>query len=260
MMLGIKKMSKKIFFKNKKAQRLCGILEEPNRDKKEIVIIVHGYSSNKNGTSATAMSSELTKRKMNSFRIDLDGCGESEGNFAEQTVTSTMGDALAAIKTMRKHGYKKISFFGASAGGLAAMAAALKYKNISKIGLAAPVSDWISQRRREYGQKYLDDWEKKGHSYYIGAGGKKFKVNYSFVEDAKKYVVYDQVNKIKCPVLIVHGDKDNTVALEDSKRLVKGFPDAKLIVIKGADHMLQINGNSKKAYNLFGEFFSKGKR
>jgi len=245
----------KVFFYNSKNQKLCGIIEEPNLDEEEIVIIVHGYSSSKEGNSAKGVATKLTKRNINSFRIDLDGCGESEGDFAEQTITSAVDDIISAINLVKERGYKKIDLFGSSGGGLAVMAVALKYPEINRIALKAPCSDYPSQRLEKYGQDYIGEWRKKGFTYKIKSDGRRLRVNYSFYEDSKNYVMYDKVKDIKCPVLIIHGDADKTVNLEQSKKAVNNFPDAKLIVLRGADHHLAIDGDCSLSNKIFADWF-----
>ena len=42
--------------------------------------------------------------------------------------------------------------------------------------------------------------------------------------------------KISAPTLIVHGDKDEHVAYEQSERLNQQIPHSKLVTIKGGDH------------------------
>jgi uncharacterized protein len=253
-------MGEKIFFKNSAGLKICGILEEPNSDKKEVVIIVHGYSSNKNRPSMTEVAEELAKRDINSFRIDLDGCGESEGKFEEQTITSTVDDISSAIELMKKRGYSVIDLLGSSAGGLSVMATALKHPEINRIGLRAPVSDYPSQRLRKYGQQYIDDWKKQGYNFHESGSGKKLKVNYSFYEDAKKHVMFGKAKAIKCPVLIVHGTADDTVDINDSRKLVKGLQNWKLIELEGADHKLEINGDRNESNRMFGEWFEKDEK
>ena len=256
---GIYRMTEKIFFQNSNGQKLCGILEESNETKEtketkeEVVIIVHGYSSSKDGLTAKGIADVFTRRGINHFRIELDGCGESEGEFENQTITSAVDDISVAIKLMKEKGYKKINLLGSSMGGVASMAAALKHPELNKIGLKAPVSDYPSQRLRKKGQQHIDDWKEKGYNYYEGAGGRKLKVNYSFFEDSKKYVMYDRVKSIKCPVLIIHGDADQSVDVEDSKRIVQNFPKAELVIIKGADHGLEINGDRTLSNKLFAD-------
>jgi len=246
---------KKVYFYNNKKQKLAGILEESNIKKEEVVIMVHGYSANKDVGSIRQIAEELSRKNINSFRIDLDGCGESEGKFEEQTITSSINDTISAIELMKKEGYTKIDLFGLSAGGLTVMATALKYPEINKIALGAPVSDYPSQRLKTKGQKYIDEWREKGYNYRESWDGRKIRVNYSFYEDSKNYVMYDKVKNIKCPVLIVHGTADDKVDLEDSKKVIKGFPDGKLIILKDADHFLRINEDRIKSIKLFVDWF-----
>ena len=117
-------MKEKIFFKNSEGIKISGIFEEPNKYKKQIVIVVHGHASSKDGRSATDISKKLTERNINSFRIDLDGCGESEGKFEEldgiiKIVDSSKGD-IHIINSKNDAG-KKLD-------GLGGIAAILRYK------------------------------------------------------------------------------------------------------------------------------------
>lgn len=246
-------MSEKLFFKNSQGLTLCGILEQVG-DGSEVVIIVHGYSSSKDNANISAVAAELSSRGMSSFRIDLSGCGESEGKFEEQTITSAADDVVCAIKFMEKR-FKEVSLFGSSAGGLASMAAYLKHP-VKRMALKAPVSDYPSQRLRKYGQKYLDLWKEQGYNYFTKTDKTKVKVNYSFYEDSKKHVMLNKAKQIKCPVLIIHGTKDESVPIEDSRKLAKELPNAELIELEGENHKLSVTGSAAKANKMFGEWFA----
>ena len=248
----------KLYFKNSNEQKIYGILLEPNENKEEVVILVHGYSSNKNGSSSKQMSEELEKRNINSFRIDLDGCGESEGDFSEHTISSAADDVSHAIELMKEKGYNEINLFGSSAGGITVMVTALNHPEIKRIGLKAPVSDYPTQKLRKLGEAGIKNWKKDGFNYFNSRDRGKLKINYSFYEDTKKHVMYDQVKAIKCPVLIIHGDADKSVLIEQSKKVIKGFSNGKLIVLKDADHGLGINGDRTVSNELFGNWFEKG--
>jgi uncharacterized protein len=247
----------KIFFKNSYGLKLCGILEEPNPKKERVVVIVHGFSSNKNRTSSKIMSEELTRRGINSFRIDLNGCGESEGKFEDHTTTKASEDTIAAIKLMKERGYLRIDLFGSSAGGITVMAAALKFPETGKIGLKAPVSNYISQTLNSKTFENTKNWKEKGFAYFLSASKGKVKLNYSFFEDAQKNIMYDKVKNITCPVLIIHGNEDKDVNLEQSKKVVEGFPDGSLIILEGADHALSVNEDREPANKMFGDWFDE---
>jgi pimeloyl-ACP methyl ester carboxylesterase len=246
---------KKLYFLNSRKQKLCGILDEPNDKKQEIIIICHGFSSSKYGTTAKTLAQELTKRKMNSFRFDFNGCGESEGKFEEVTVSQYIDDLESAMRFMKERGYKEIILFGGSNGGLVCIATALKHPEIKKLALKSPVPDSVEVWMKKLGEHGLEEWKQKGHTHYFDKNGKKFKVHHAFFEDVKKHIMYDKVNKIKCPVLIIHGDKDITVPLEQSKKLVKNLKNGSLIIIEGANHFFEGDNYTKNINKIFAEWF-----
>lgn len=250
--------TQKVFFKNSKGQRICGILEEPNRDRHRVVIIIHGYSTNKNRTSSLLMATELARRGINSLRIDLNGCGESEGDFRFQTITTTIDDTESTIAYVKRFDYTQVELFGASAGGLTAMAAALKHPEVTRLGLKCPVSDYVTQKIRKKGEQGIEDWKKAGWTTYIGSQDREYKIDYSVFDDYKNYIMFDKVHDIECPVLIVHGDADETVDVRDSKRLARNFPRCTLVIVPGANHKFTNDNDRTYMNNLFGQWFETG--
>ncbi|MBI5221380.1 MAG: alpha/beta hydrolase [Candidatus Magasanikbacteria bacterium] len=246
----------KVFFQNSKDQKICGILEKSNKNSSRVVILIHGYSSNKNRPSSLDLATELSKRGINSLRIDLNGCGESEGEFKFQTITSTVDDVEAAMNYLKSLGYSQMELFGASAGGLTAMATALKHPEVARLGLKCPVSDYVDQKIKRKGKGGIQEWKDEGFSIYTSSSsGREHQVDYSVFEDYKNYIMFDKVKDIKCPTLIVHGDADDVVDVEDSKRLVKNFPNAELMIMPGANHTFDKNEDRVWMNRMFGEWF-----
>ncbi len=236
----------KIFFTNKQGLKLCGVLETVNTASKEVVLLVHGYTAGKNGSISLLLVRELTNKKMNSFRIDLAANGESEGKFEEQTISTMVEDVSAAVELLKKRGFDKISLWGSSAGGLVCICVAEKY-TIHKMALLAPISNYVPQRIRKYGAKGIQEWKERGYNFYNAGKHGLFKVNYSFFEDLlSNYAnVAKRVEKIKCPVLIIHGDNDKDVLLQDSVEIAKHLQHVELIVEKGATHLFSEPHRSK---------------
>ena len=70
------------------------------------------------------------------------------------------------------------------------------------------------------------------------------RINWGFMEDGLKYDVYTMAQKVKCPVLVVHGDSDTRVSVEDSRKLIKHLKVSdKLAIISGAGYAYA-EGNS----------------
>jgi len=163
----------KINFKNNRNENIVGVLNVPDKKSSEITIIIHGFSSNKDGGSKIT-ANIFTKNKMNSLAIDLDNMGESEPNFEDMTLTKYADTIISAIKYCEQKGFNKVNLIGTSTGGLSVMITALKYPKINSIILrsASPSdAEWYKNyaKRREG----MNVWKQKGYMKYTCVNGKK---------------------------------------------------------------------------------------
>lgn len=230
-------MENKVFFKNSKGVKLCGLINVPkNAIEGFIVIFVHGHSSSKNTKNFVRLTEKLDKVGVSAFRIDIHGHGESGGDFSETTVTEAVDDILQAIKYVKGLGYKKIGLLGSSFGGIASIITASKSKDLSFLILKSPVSNYKDKYNDLEGKKFIKDWKDKGERDYDVSGGKILKLKYLFYEDAIKYDGYKVAPTILVPTLIVHGDKDEAVPVEQSIKIASLFPSCRLELVKGSDH------------------------
>ena len=102
-------MKKKIFFKNSKGSKLCGILSNPTSQKeKSIIILCHGFSTSKEGRTYVRLEQILNGSGISTFRFDFFGHGESEGKFEEITTSEAVDDIQNAIRFLKESDYKKI--------------------------------------------------------------------------------------------------------------------------------------------------------
>ena len=51
----------------------------------------------------------------------------------------------------------------------------------------------------------------------------------------------DKVSKISVPTLVLHGDRDEIIPLEDPLRIYRAIPNAELSIVPNADHMAFIS-------------------
>ena len=65
-------------------------------------------------------------------------------------------------------------------------------------------------------------------------------------------MVYDVAEKITIPTLIVHGDADTIVPIEQSRKTAKLIPNCKLIEMPGEDH--GFDGDWDTMINYFVQF------
>ncbi len=245
---------KKIEFTNSTGTKLVGLLEGDSKDK--VVVLCHGFKTKKEGRSCTRLAELLPQSGISTFRFDFFGHGESEGEFADITISEGVSDILCALQLVQKQGFKKIGLFGNSFGGICALGAALEFP-LASLALLCPVSDYKAHAERKFGKERIEKWKQEGIILYDIKEGKEFWLRYPFFEDTKKWIMYPKVNAITCPVIIVHGDADTTVPLEQSQMLVKKLPKAQLEVVPGADHRFTNPAHMENAMKLCAAFLKR---
>ena len=239
----------KVFFNNYNNEKICGILEELDSEKQEIIILVHGFSSSKEG-GAKIVAEELGKNNINSLRIDLDDWGESEPKFENATITRYIETVKSAIDFCRRLGYKEVNLLGTSTGGLVVTATVLKYPEIKRLILRSPSSSNDKDVLSMWGAENLKKAKENGYIYHIKSNGLKRKIKYDFIKDGHKYTMYDKVKDIKIPTLIIQGTKDEAIPYKDTEKLAENFPLVTFELIKGADHSLGIDGDYTKSLEI----------
>ncbi|MBL7160568.1 MAG: alpha/beta fold hydrolase [Candidatus Aenigmarchaeota archaeon] len=248
-------MSDKIHFTNTKGDKLCGVLSNPTNAKgSPIIIICHGFSSNKESGKYAELERLLNYRKIATFRFDLYGHGESEGDFADITVAEAVDDIMNAIKHIKNLGYTKIGLFGSSFGGMASLLAASQTNELYILVLNSPVSNYSEGLFSKYSEQYINEWKKDGYRMHEKSDGTKIKLNYNFYEESQQHDGYEAAKKISVPTLIIHGDQDETVPIEQSKKTSKNIRNCKLEIIQGANHRYTNPEHSKKLLQLVVDF------
>ncbi len=248
-------MKEKIFFKNSKGNKLCGILSNPTSQKeKPVIILCHGFSTSKEGRTYIRLEEILNDKGISTFRFDFFGHGESEGKFEEITTVEAVDDIQNAIKLLEESGYKRIGLVGSSFGGMASIIAASKTNALYVLALKSPVSDYTALIHSRVDEQDIKDWKEKGIIDVIGVDDEARKLKYSFYEEAEKTKAYEAAQNIKIPALIVHGDEDETVPIGQSRKTASLIQSCRLEVIEGADHTYSDTSHFEKMLDLISEF------
>ena len=248
-------MQEKLFFENTRGNRLCGILANSTSNKeKPIIILCHGFSTSKDSYTNVRLEKILNEKRISTFRFDFFAHGESEGEFEDITVSEAVDDILNAIRFLKELGYSKIGLVGSSFGGMASVIAASKTDDLFILALKSPVAGHLGKLVAREAKQEIETWKEKGFIYYTSSEGRKIKLDYSFFEDAEKVKGHEAAQKIKILTLIVHGENDESVPVEQSKKLAGLIENSKLEIVKGADHRYSRPKDFEKMLDLISEF------
>ncbi|MCX6815907.1 MAG: alpha/beta fold hydrolase [Candidatus Aenigmarchaeota archaeon] len=236
-------MEKKVYFYNKKKQRLAGFLHIPKKTPAPTIILANGFTSDM--TNKKNIAKTLAKNGFIVLRFDQSGCGESEGKFYDFTVSGNVSDCEAAFDFLAKQKFvdkNRIGMSGHSLGGMVTILAAAKNR---KIKVIVPVDSPYDMKTRgrdsEFNKKkFLNEWKRTGYKVFkIKRNGIQVpeKLSYNFLKDSLKYDASKCIKHVKCPVMIVHGDVDTVVPLNHARLLFRNANEPKkLVVIKGVNH------------------------
>jgi dipeptidyl aminopeptidase/acylaminoacyl peptidase len=250
----------KIEFKNSKGMRIVGELQIPEGSGKfPAVIVCHGFKGGKQQPHIKRIADDLTKEGFVTLRFDFtNNPGESEGDLYDVTVTGELDDLNKAIDFVKSLDYvnENIGITGHSLGGFVCLKVASERNDIKCLVTLSSLFDFKGAHVLKTSFK-----EAKEKGYFITESittyFKKFKVSVNFFEDGLKYDLSKDVKKIKCPTLVIHGDKDESIPLEQAKDLFNALECEKdLKIIKDAPkHNYvtepQMTNVSKEAVNWF---------
>ncbi|MBI2232458.1 MAG: alpha/beta fold hydrolase [Candidatus Aenigmarchaeota archaeon] len=212
-------------FVNNRGEKLAGIFCRTEKEKAPCVIICHGLGSSKDNKEP--LMKAFSEGGLASMAFDFSGHGESQGSFEKLTVTNAVADSKAAIdyvSSLASVDANRIGIMGHSFGGSVSLLAATIDKRIKSIVASAPVTDFnetltlLADFDTRMGN--LAVWKAKGYTHYLSYDQKYLKLGYTFLEDVMKYDAKNLAKKIKCPVLLIHGNKDKIVPMHQSEKML----------------------------------------
>ncbi len=215
--------------------QLSAVLEEPEGGARcPLVILLHGFSSTRDRTHNVLAAAAMRDAGFATLRFDLYGHGESGGKFRNHTLYKWISNTLAVIDFVRQNGWTELYLSGHSQGGLvAALAAGMERDRIRGLILRAPAF-MIPQAARDgnlLGKTFDPDHVPDSVTAVNG-----LELDGNYIRTAQAVHAEDAADGYKGPVLILHGDEDDTVPLADSRRMAERYADCELAVLSGETH------------------------
>ena len=233
-------MEQHVTFSNGRGQRLAGVLHPPPEAANGFgVILCHGMESSKESLKLIRLGDSLSRAGFTVLRFDFTGAGESSGEFECITCTRHVEDLAAAHALLKERGLAQVGVIGSSMGGTTALMYAGGAEGVAAlVTLAGPI-DPRELIERDFPPKAIALWRAQGFIEFNG-----HRLNTDFLEEAMTIDVAETVARITCPVLVIHGDADATVPVEQGRALHAALPGEKeLCILPGADHRFTREGD-----------------
>lgn len=245
--------------------KLPGTLSYDKTIKKQpLAIFIHGSGNvdrngnqagvNSNANYIKQLSDSLTKRGVAFYRYDKRTATLDNIKFAMQDLNFNrfVDDAVLAIDKFKDDPrFSSITLIGHSQGSLVGMLASKS--NVKKfISLAGPSAPFdgilVDQVKRQNGdsiaaivENHFKQLKEKGAIDNLdpNLAGMFNKPNQTFFSSWILYDPSEELKKLNIPVLILNGDKDLQVGIDNATELHQAYKDSQIVIIKNMNHVLK---------------------
>jgi pimeloyl-ACP methyl ester carboxylesterase len=193
------------------------------------LVLIHGWGAN--AQLMLPLAAPFYRAGMNVLLLDSRLHGQSDGDtfssmprFAED-----LASALEWLKQQADDKPGKFVLMGHSVGAAAALLAASRREDVAAVigvaGFAHP--QWMMQR-------YLKAMKMPG---LVAAGVIRY-VQWVIGHRFDDIAPINTICRVRCPVLLVHGEADRTVPASDTQAVFDACADerVRLLLVEGADH------------------------
>ena len=225
----------KEFFIDSDGTRLHAKLDRPEgAEKGPLCILIHGFTGHMEEDHIKAAQKAMNDAGVSVLRVEMYGHGGSDGEFKDHTLYKWVTNALAAVKYAKSLDFvTDLYLSGHSQGGLLTMLVGGMCPDDFKALLPLSPAWMITEIARE-GNVLGTSFDPKHIPDMITSGS--WELSGDYIRVAQTIHVEDEIERFEGPVLIIHGDADETVPFSYAEKAAKLYKNAELVPIHGDDH------------------------
>ncbi len=256
-------MKKDFKFITSKNNHIRGtVFYNENPEKLPSVFIIHGFKGFKDWGYVPFFAQELADNGffVVTFNFSHNGIGENPFEFTElekfanNTISLEVSELDELIDFYNLGGFgfdgrkNSIGLIGHSRGGAIALIQTKEAIETQKVNNLKAIALWgtISTFER-YTKHQIEIWKKQGYLEVVNSRTNQvLRLNKILLDDfeqnRERFNLLTCISKINIPILIVHGDQDLTVPLEEAYQLYNSSDKelTELVIIPAAGHTFNI--------------------
>jgi esterase/lipase len=179
------------------------------------------------------------KKKLGFLALEYSGHGKSSGKFTSGNISKWTRETSLLIKKVVKK--NKIILIGSSMGAWISLNQFKFFKKriIGFLGIGSAPEFLEGLMWNKFTAKMKKEIKKKG-IINLKHGNYEYPISLQLIKDGRKNRVFNKKIYDKLNVTMVHGNKDMSVPISYSKKILKIFKNSKkkLVIIKNGDHSL----------------------
>ncbi|MDR4493096.1 MAG: alpha/beta fold hydrolase [Nitrospirales bacterium] len=180
----------------------------PGEDRQ--LLFVTGFLSKRWGNKSQALADLCRERHWGFCCFDFRGNGDSEGAFAEYTLSDWLDDARSVTKMLADG--PPVTIIGSSLGGWLAWLLGQEFEHMQQLMLLAPAFNMMGKRAQDIAPERRQQWKTTGWMPWDDdAVHKDYPLSWKWVEESEALWVTRFVNLRRIPTCIVHGLQDTVI-------------------------------------------------
>lgn len=223
----------RVSFRNPRGLNLVGDLYPGGSS---AIVVAHGFTGDRHEDGRLdAAARALHRDGYTVVAFDFAGSGESDDDPV--TIEGEADDMRGALSFLRDRGAGDVGVLGFSLGAVAAVRAA--GDNARTMVFWAPVTASLARPENMYSWEQLHELERTGRiTWGKDAGPRRdIVIDGRHLEERRSLDQAELLGRLRCPVLILHGSRDEIVPLDDSRSAATMLPPgSRLKVVRGAGH------------------------
>ena len=203
------------------------------------IVFLHGFMSNLEGKKPKTFLDFAKKNKLGFLALEYSGHGKSSGKFINGNISKWTKETSQLIKKVVKK--NKIILVGSSMGAWISLNQFKFFKEqiIGFLGIGSAPEFLDGLMWKKFSKKMKREIKKNG-IINLKHGDYEYPISLQLIKDGKKNKVLNKKIYQKLNVTMIHGDKDKSVPVSYSRKVLKIFKKSrkKLVIIKNGDHSL----------------------